>query len=216
LRVAPGEVLGILGANGAGKTTLLHAIAGLVDADRGSVLLNGLPLDAHSARTNVGICTNSERTFYYRLTLRENLRFFGRLCGLKGRALTSRAEELLEMLALQPFSNRRYAECSTGTRQRLGLARALLHDPPVLLLDEPTRALDPLRAHEFRTLVRETLANDRGKMIVLATNILEEAWSVCDRVALLAQGQIVAIGSPAAVRERTMREFSPVMPEAAL
>jgi ABC-type multidrug transport system ATPase subunit len=216
LRVAPGEILGVLGSNGAGKTTLLHAIAGMLDVDRGCVTLNGSPLDHRTARTSVGICSNSERSFYYRLTMRQNLAFFGRLCGLSGRLLASRLDELLELLALQPFADLRYAECSSGTRQRLALARALLADPPVLLLDEPTRMLDPLRAHEFRVLVRERLANRGRKMVILATNILEEAWSVCDRVALLAQGRIVAVGPPAAVRERTLREFSPVAPEAAL
>lgn len=216
LQVSPGEVLGILGANGAGKTTLLHAVAGLVDPDRGMVTLNGARLDARTAKERVGICTNSERSFYFRLTMRENLSFFGRLCGLNGDALRSRVDELLQVLALEDFASRRYAECSTGTRQRLALARALLHDPPVLLLDEPTRALDPLRAHEFRALVRDTLANRQRKMIVLATNILEEAWSVCDRVALLAKGRIVASGPPADVRDRTVREFAPTIPEASL
>lgn len=216
LHVRRGEVLGILGANGAGKTTLLHAISGLIQPDRGTVTLDGVPLDTRTAKLRVGVCSNSERSFYFRLTMRENLSFFGRLCGLRGKALHARVNELLHTLSLEEFASRRYAECSTGTRQRLALARALLHDPPVLLLDEPTRALDPLRAHEFRALVRERLADREGKMIVLATNILEEAWSVCDRVALLAKGRIVASGPPAVVRERTAREFAPVVREASL
>jgi ABC-2 type transport system ATP-binding protein len=213
LQVARGEVLGILGANGAGKTTLLHAIAGVIDPDCGTVTLDGARLDARNASRHVGICTAADRSFYFRLTMRENLCFFGRLCGLRGRALALRLDELLGWLHLEEFASRRYAECSTGTRQRLALARAMLHDPPVLLLDEPTRALDPLRAHEFRALVRDTLAHDRRKMIVLATNVLEEAWSVCDRVALLSQGEIVASGPPADVRERTVIEFSPAAGE---
>jgi ABC-2 type transport system ATP-binding protein len=216
LYVRSGEVLGILGANGAGKTTLLAAVAGLTSPDRGVITLDDHPLEARAARCLIGICTSADRSFYYRLTMRENLVFFGRLYGLGGAFLNARVDTLLQLLSLQDVASRRYVECSTGMRQRLALARALLHDPPVLLLDEPTRGLDPLRAHEFRSLVRDTLAHVQRKIVMLATNILEEAWSVCDRVALLADGRIVAIGPPEVVRERMTREFSVYAPETSL
>lgn len=215
LQARPGEVLGILGANGAGKTTLLHILSGLAIADRGLVLLDGEIFEGARARTVIGLCSSADRSFYYRLNVRENLIFFGRLYGLNGSALRSRVEELLRAFSLEAVAHRRYADCSTGMRQRLALARALLHDPPVLLFDEPTRGLDPLAAHEFRTLVRR-LATSRHKTIVLATNVLDEAWSVCDRVALLAHGRIAASGVPGAVRERVMHEFTPVMQELSL
>jgi ABC-2 type transport system ATP-binding protein len=215
LQARPGEVLGILGANGAGKTTLLHILAGLAVADRGLVLFDGEVFEGAHARTVIGLCSSADRSFYYRLNLRENLAFFARLYGLSGEHLRSRVAELLRTFSLDGVAHRRYTDCSTGMRQRLALARALLHDPPVLLLDEPTRGLDPLAAHEFRTLVR-LLASSRRKTIVLATNVLDEAWSVCDRVALLVHGRIAANGVPAAVRERVMHEFTPVMQEMSL
>jgi ABC-2 type transport system ATP-binding protein len=210
-----GEVLGVLGANGAGKTTLLHVLAGLAMPDRGLVLLDGALFEGVRARRVTGLCSSADRSFYYRLSVRENLLFFARLYGLHGRQLHQRVDELLRLFSLIPVAHRRYSDCSTGMRQRLALIRALLHDPPVLLLDEPTRGLDPLAAYEFRSLVG-TLARTQRKIIVLATNVLDEAWSVCDRVALLAQGRIAAIGSAAAVRDRVMREFTPIVQEMSL
>lgn len=191
--VRRGEVVGVLGANGAGKTTILHIIAGLTHADSGSVTFEG--------ERSIGICSSADRSFYFRLTLRENLRFFGKLAGLSGAVLSNRIESLFESLELGEFADRRYAQCSTGTRQRTALARALLNDPAILLLDEPTRAIDPLHAERFRRFVRD-LAATGGKAVVLATNLLEEAWSTCDRILLIESGRGIAVDTPSALQRR--------------
>jgi ABC-2 type transport system ATP-binding protein len=200
--VAAGEIVGLLGANGAGKTTVLHAIAGLLRPDKGWIGFNGTSLDASQARSVVGLCSSADRSFYYRLTLRENLVFFGRLYGLRGDALSRRVAELFDLTDLSGVAGRQYSRCSTGMRQRLGVARALLHDPPVLLLDEPTRAIDPLHAQKLRTFIRADLAARSRKAIVLATNSLEEAWTVCDRIVVLAGGRCIATDTPVALQQR--------------
>ncbi|MGZ3497135.1 MAG: ATP-binding cassette domain-containing protein [Vulcanimicrobiaceae bacterium] len=180
-----GSVVGVLGANGAGKSTLLQIVAGLVKPDRGRVFVDG----------TVALCGSADRSFYYRLTLRENLRFFGALVGLRGATLQRRLDEVLHQNDLQSVADRLYSRCSSGMRQRANIARALLSDPQLLALDEPTRAVDPVHAQALRRYVRETLVKERGKTVLLATNVVEEAWELCDRVALLDGGRIVAFGT---------------------
>jgi ABC-2 type transport system ATP-binding protein len=197
-RVAPGELLGLLGANGAGKSTTLRMLAGLVVPDCGSVVINGVdgrdqPL---AMRRHLGLCTSEERAFYFRLTARENLEYFGALAGLRGGELGRRIGEVLELVDLGADRDRRFDHFSSGMRQRLAVARALLADPAVLLLDEPTRAVDPIHAQAIRTFVRDELICRRGKTVVLATNLLDEAWELCDRIAVLRAGAIAAIGAP--------------------
>jgi ABC-2 type transport system ATP-binding protein len=200
--VDDGEVVGLLGPNGAGKTTILHAIAGLLYVDGGEMRIDGEPLTPVRASRLVALCSSADRSFYYRLTLRENLRFFGRLQGLHGGRLTQRIDAALEVTNLASFAGRRYSRCSSGVRQRLTFARALLSDAPIVLLDEPTRAVDPLHAQMMRRFVRETLCGELRKAVVLATNVLEEAWTTCDRIVLLSAGRPVAIDTPAALGKR--------------
>ncbi|MFN2449375.1 MAG: ABC transporter ATP-binding protein [Candidatus Baltobacteraceae bacterium] len=203
--VERGEVVGLLGANGAGKTTILHAIAGLLKPDRGEILFDGAPLTARAAQRIVGLCSAADRSFYFRLSMRENLEFFARLYGLHGCALKARVDAVLAITDLTAVGGRRYSRCSTGTRQRLSIARALLHEAQILLLDEPTRAVDPLHAQMLRTFVRDDLAKRAGKTIVLATNLLEEAWNVCDRIVLLSGGRTIGIDTPAALSRRFVK-----------
>lgn len=198
---APGEVVALVGVNGAGKTTLLHGIAGLLTVE-GRILLDGRALTARRARHDVALCSSADRSFYYRLSLRENLRFFGRLLGVNGDALDRRIDDALDLTDLSDFADRRYSNCSTGTRQRLTFARALLSDAPVFLLDEPTRAVDPLHAQMLHTFIRRELAERMRKIIVLATNVLEEAWSACDRIVLLSGGRTIAVDTPSGLTDR--------------
>lgn len=184
--VDEGGILGVLGANGAGKSTLLHILAGLIKADAGTIDIRG----------SVGLCSSAERSFYYRLTLRENLRFFGSLVGLRASALDRRIDELLEITDLANCRDRSIATCSSGMRQRATIARALLKDPAILLLDEPTRMLDPIHTTELHRFIREQLVSAQRKTVILATNLLDEAWKVCDRVALLNAGRLVALDTP--------------------
>ncbi len=199
LRVLPRQLFGLLGPNGAGKTTLLKLLATLWLPDRGTIVVNGIDLaaDPDAVKRQIGLCTSEERSFYFRLTARENLDFFGALAGLGGAALRTRIAEVVAIVDLSASLDRRFDTFSSGMRVRLALARALLANPQILLLDEPTRGVDPVHADSMRRLLREELVGRQGKTVVLTTNILEEAWSVCDTVAILNEGKLVAQGAPA-------------------
>ena len=193
------RAFGLLGPNGAGKTTLLKLLATLTTPDRGRMTIDGIDVMKRpkEATRRVGLCSSEERSFYFRLTARQNLEFFGALVGLYGKVLHARIDEVMELVDLSHAVDMRVANFSSGMRQRITVARALLTDPPVLFLDEPTRAVDPVHALELRKLIRRDLVERAGKTIILATNTLEEAWEICDRVAVVNGGRIVACGPPA-------------------
>lgn len=201
LEVRPGELFGLLGQNGAGKTTLLKMLATLCIADGGQIFIAGIDARRNpmAVKRKIGLCTSDERSFYFRLTARENLRFFGEFVGLHGTALERRVEEVVALVDLESVLDRRFDAFSSGMRQRLALARALLGDPEIIFFDEPTRAVDPLHAREIRSLIRDELVTKQRKTAVLATNILEEAWEICDTVAVLRGGRIIAKGPPKAL-----------------
>lgn len=198
LEIRRGELFGLLGPNGAGKTTLMRLMATLAYADRGRILIEGVNVakQPRLAKSLIGLCTSEERSFYFRLTARQNLEFFGSLAGLRGKTLRRRILDVVEMVDLGFALEQRFGGFSSGMRQRLTVARALLADPPVLLLDEPTRAVDPVHAEDLRHLIREELVVRQKKTVVLATNLLDEAWSLCDRLAVFSGGRVVAHGSP--------------------
>ena len=199
LQIQAGALFGLLGPNGAGKTTMLKLMATLSLPDRGTIVVNGS--DATTApdavKRQIGLCTAEERSFYYRLTARENLEFFGALSGLRGSHRAARIADVSELVDLRQALDRRFDTFSSGMRVRLALARALLADPPILLLDEPTRGVDPVHADAIRRLMRDELVQRRHKTIVLTTNLLEEARAVCDDIAILNAGRIIAQGAPA-------------------
>jgi ABC-2 type transport system ATP-binding protein len=194
LEIEPGEVFGIAGPNGAGKTTLLKVLSTLIQPSRGAARVNGADLirEAAAVRRSVGLATGEERGFYWRLTGRENLEFFGGLRGIAPREARHRATQALEIVDLLPMAKEPVRRYSTGMRQRLGLARALLGRPPVLLLDEPTRSLDPTAAHAIRALIRR-LATDERVTVMIATHNLDEAEALCSRVAVLADGSVRSV-----------------------
>jgi ABC-2 type transport system ATP-binding protein len=196
--VERGELFGLLGPNGAGKTTLLKMLCTLTTPDAGTITIDGLDAtkSPNAVKQRIGLCSSEERSFYFRLTARENLEFFGALVGLRGKTLAKRIEEVVEFVDLASAIDTRFSGFSSGMRQRLTLARSLLADPPILFLDEPTRAVDPVHAEELRTLIREELVNRRGKTVIMATNLLEEAWKMCDRLAIMRRGTIAACGPP--------------------
>ncbi len=203
LEIEHGEVFGIVGPNGAGKTTLLKILATLILPSRGTARVNGadLVLGAPTIRRAVGLATGEERGFYWRLTGTENLEFFAGLRGLSPRESSRRAAQVLELIGLLPMAKEPLTRYTTGMRQRLGLARALLGRPQVLLLDEPTRSLDPLAAQEVQTLIRGLAGND-GVTVLIATHNLEEAERVCGRVAVLADGTVRSVLSVSAGEDR--------------
>jgi len=198
LRVGQGELFGLLGPNGAGKSTLLKLLATLTIADSGRMTIDGIDVqrDPLAAKRRIGLCTSDERSFYFRLSARQNMEFFGALMGLSGKYLRKRIDECIELVDLREYLDQRFGGYSSGMRVRLAVARALLADPAILFLDEPTRAVDPVHAEELRALVRRNLVNGAGKTVILATNLLDEAWELCDRVAVVNHGRIVALGPP--------------------
>jgi len=203
LTVRPGEILGLLGTNGAGKTTLLKILATPILPTAGRVTVDGhdVTRDASSVKAMIGLVAGDERSFYWRLTGRQNLEFFAAFQGLSRDAARGRIGELAERLGLEAL-DRRFGVYSTGMRHRLAIARALLHHPRILLFDEPTRSLDPLAAGALRRLIRETLVRELGCTVVLATHNLEEAEELAGRIAVLHQGRLLGCGTVGELREQ--------------
>jgi ABC-2 type transport system ATP-binding protein len=187
-----GERIALVGPNGAGKTTLLKILATLIVPSAGQIAIKGWDLvrDAERVKEMVGLATGDERSFYWRLTGRQNLEFFAAFQGLDRETTMTRIEELREHLALDTL-DRRFGLYSTGMRQRLAVARALLRRPSVLLLDEPTRSLDPLATRMLHRFIRDRLVNELGCSVVLSTHSLAEAEALCNRFAVLHRGRVL-------------------------
>ncbi len=186
-----GQAMALLGPNGAGKTTLINIICDMVRADRGSVRVAGLPIpeQAREASRHIGLVSMNDRSFFWRLTGRQNLEFFGALYDLSRSEIKQRSEELLVRFGLASHANRLYRTYSTGTKKRLALARALLHNPQILLMDEPTSNIDAHGAEDLLDLVR-TQIECEGKCVIWATHRLEEVRELCDSVAVLTAGRL--------------------------
>jgi ABC-2 type transport system ATP-binding protein len=201
--VSEGEIFGLIGPNGAGKTTLTKMIATLIQPTEGQVTVKGYDSvrEDQDVRRNVGLAGAEERSFYWRLTGEQNLLFFARLHGLSSGQAKKRISVLVELLELEEMGRRRFAELSTGNKQRLSVARAMLADPPVLLLDEPTRSLDPIAAARTRATIK-SLAQDATKPVTvfLTSHNLTEVEELCDRVAIISRGQIRALDTPENLR----------------
>ncbi len=198
LAVAPGEVLALIGANGAGKSTLLRILATLIVPTRGRAAVAGFDVEREPARARqqLGYHTGADSGFYGRLSARENLRFFAALNNLIGIEASRRIAAAVDLLGLGDMLDRQVRTFSTGMVHRLGLARALLHAPAVLLLDEPTRSLDPLAAAEFRRFLKQELVRQRGTTLLFASHTLAEVEELGDRVALLDGGFVLACDRP--------------------
>ena len=192
--VAPGEVLAVIGANGAGKSTLLRILATLFLPTRGRAKVAGFDVEREPARVRrqLGFHTGSDVGFYGRLSARENLEFFAALNNLTRREASRSIARVTELLGLGAVLERQVRTLSTGTVHRLGLARALLHKPAVLLLDEPTRSLDPLAAAEFRRFLKEDVVRQHGTTLLFASHTLPEVEQLAHRVALLHEGRLLA------------------------
>jgi ABC-2 type transport system ATP-binding protein len=204
LELQAGEMLGLVGPNGAGKTVLVKLIATLTEPSAGTVRVFGRDTvrDSRAIRQRVGLATCDERSFYWRLTAEQNLVFFARLHGFGRRQARQRALELLDRLDLGAARAKTYSVLSAGSRRRLAVARALLADPALLLLDEPTASLDPIAARNLRALLAERLAGDRGRAVLLASHDLAEVEALCARVAFLHRGTLRACGALAELRAR--------------
>lgn len=192
LDVAPGEVLAMLGQNGAGKSTLLRVLGTTVLPDEGSAYVGGHDVltDAANARRSTGLVLGDERSWYWRLTGRANLEFFGALYGFRRRERRERATELLELVQLSSVADRRFDGYSSGMRARLSIARALMARPSVLLLDEPTSTLDPVMATDSREFIL-SIARKENSAVLWVTHDLHEAAVIADRILVVAAGRIV-------------------------
>ncbi len=202
--VRQGETIGLLGPNGAGKTTLLKIIATLLYPGTGRVLLHGHDVleDPVTARGMMGLVTCDERSFYWRLTGRQNLSFFGTLYGLSKRQTAERSEPLLETLGLSSAADRPYHTYSSGMKQKLAIARGLLAEPRLVLYDEPTRSLDPLSTQNIRNWIARKRVESPHQTHLIATNQLDEAEQLCDRVLIINRGKLIAHGTISEIRER--------------
>lgn len=188
LEISDGEIFGLIGKNGAGKTTLTKIIATLVQPTNGKVSVKGFDSvkDEVKVRSLIGLATAEERSFYWRLSCERNMMFFARLYAMDDKTARKKIGEIFEKLNLNQFRTRRFSELSTGNKQKLAVARAMLPDPPVLLLDEPTRSLDPLAAAEMRGLI----ASLENVSVLLTSHNLNEVEELCDRVAIISKGEI--------------------------
>lgn len=200
LEVATGSVVGLLGPNGAGKTTLLEILATLLLPDGGSARVGGHDIRRQAAKVRgvIAHCAASAQAFYPRLTGADNLEFFAALNDLPPEKARERVRWALDRVGIDGAAHSRVQCYSEGMKQRLGLARALLTNRSILLLDEPTRSLDPVAQREFWRLLR-TLVGTLGKTVLLVTHSVAEAQAVCDRVAILQDGTLVRTGTPAEV-----------------
>lgn len=197
ISIREGEFFGLLGPNGAGKSTLFRILSTLVSADAGSATVCGFDIarDADRVREVLAPVIADERSLNWRISARENLRLFAALHGLHGARRASREDELLSMVELDADAERPVSGFSSGMKQRLLLARTMLARPRVLLLDEPTRSLDPLSARRFREFLRREVAQQQGCTVLLATHNAEEALHFCDRVGVVERGQLIAVGA---------------------
>ncbi|HEX4277628.1 MAG TPA: ABC transporter ATP-binding protein [Bryobacteraceae bacterium] len=194
LEVEKGDRIAIMGPNGAGKTTLLKLIGGLLLPSVGDIVVNGYSTVQHNtaARKSVGFVLNEERSFFWRLSAVQNLEFFGALDNLHGKDLQDRLRDLLHLVGLEKAADKPIATYSSGMKQRLALARGLIADPEVLILDEPTRALDPVACDELVDLILSRIHTDSGKTLLIATHRPEEALRLCNKVLVIDSGRLRA------------------------
>jgi sodium transport system ATP-binding protein len=192
-----GRISGLLGPNGAGKTTLLRMVAGLIRPDEGQVLVDGIDVATQraAALARMGVLSDA-RGLYPRLTARENIVYYGRLQGMSEDGAQARAESLAQVLAMQPLLERRTDGFSQGERMKTALARALVHDPHNIILDEPTNGLDVLATRALREALGR-LRDEQGKCIVFSTHVMQEVQRLCDQVLVMAHGRAAARGTVA-------------------
>ncbi|MFC1591024.1 ATP-binding cassette domain-containing protein [Thermodesulfobacteriota bacterium] len=202
LSVERGTILGLLGPNGAGKTTLIKILSTLVNPTSGSALVNGFDVVSQdtAVRRSIGIVMTEERSFYWRLSGRQNLEFFAALNNIAPEQRMNRINAVLHMTELEEAGERMFKDYSTGMKQRLAIARGLLCDPDIILLDEPTRSLDPHSARHMRSFIKEKIVGDGKRTALLATHNLQEAEELCSHIAIINQGTIVRQGTVETVK----------------
>jgi len=199
--VQPGEIFGLLGPNGAGKTTCLRMLSTVLKPTSGTATVAGYDVVTHAPEVRASIGFMSGNTgIYDRMTAWEMVEYFGRLYGIPEDALQSRIEEIFNTLQMNDISDRLGAKMSTGMKQKVSIARTIVHDPPVLIFDEPTSGLDVLVARALLKAIEEL--KEQGKCIIFSTHIMREVEKLCDRIAIIHQGKILAIGTIPELEEK--------------
>lgn len=196
-----GEITGLLGPNGAGKTTTMRMLYTLMQPETGRVLIDGLDTTSHAnaVRRALGVLPDA-RGVYKRLTARENIRYFGELHGMSRADIDARTLELARALQMEDFLDRQTEGFSQGQRTKTAIARALIHDPKNVILDEPTNGLDVMTTRGLRSFLRQL--RDEGRCVVFSSHIMQEVAALCDRIVIIAQGRVMAEGTPDELRER--------------
>ena len=197
-----GKITGLLGPNGAGKTTTLRVLYTILKPDAGTALVDGYDVltEAQEVRRRIGVLPDSHG-LYPRLSARENIRYYGRLHGLKGNALEQDIDDLVKLLDMQEFADRRTEGFSQGQRLKVAIARALIHQPQNILLDEPTNGLDVMSTRAMRTIIRRF--RDQGKCVLFSSHVMQEIAALCDTIVVIAHGRVVASGSPDTLKQST-------------
>ncbi|MEE9193164.1 MAG: ABC transporter ATP-binding protein [Thermodesulfobacteriota bacterium] len=192
IQVRKGELFGLLGPNGAGKTTLIKILCTLVLPSEGSAFVNGydVTMDGKQIRRTIGYVISEERSFFWRLTGRQNLKFFARLNNIPAKQVDQRIKEVVELTGLEDDVDNTFQDYSTGMKQKLAVARGMLTDPQILLLDEPTRSLDPISAHNLKRFIKEVIVGERKKTVIIATNNMQEAEELCGQIAIINKGKL--------------------------
>ena len=190
-----GCITGLLGPNGAGKTTIIRALCGLIRPDRGSARIDDIDLlaDPIAAQARIGVLPDAHG-LYPRLTAREHMRYFGRLRGIAPAALDRSIAGLIDLLDMRSIADRRVQGFSQGEQMKVAIGRALVHDPPNVLLDEPTTGLDVMSTRAMRGFIRRL--RDEGKCVLFSSHIMQEVSALCERIVVMAHGRVVADGSP--------------------
>lgn len=197
-----GQITGLLGPNGAGKTTTLRVLYTVLKPDAGTASVDGYDVltDAQAVRRQIGVLPDSHG-LYPRLSARENIRYYGHLHGLKGNVLEQDMDDLVKLLDMQEFADRRTEGFSQGQRLKVAIARALIHQPQNILLDEPTNGLDVMSTRAMRTIIRRF--RDQGKCVLFSSHVMQEIAALCDTIVVIAHGRVVADGSPEALKQST-------------
>lgn len=197
-----GMITGLLGPNGAGKSTTMRMIAGVLRPDGGSALVDGVNVQEHrvQAQKRLGVLPD-KRGLYQRLTSRENIAYYGRLHGMDGAELRARVDYLLDLLDMEEIAERRTEGFSTGQKVKVSIARALVHDPPNMMLDEPTVGLDVMSTRAMRQVIRQLRAE--GHTVLFSSHIMQEVASLCDNIVIIARGRVVAQGTADELRRQT-------------
>ena len=197
----PGEIYGLLGANGAGKTTTLRMLATILAPTEGTALVAGCDItrEPQTVRSRVGFLSTAT-ALYGRLSAQEMVEYFGRLHGLDESTLRRRVDELFARLEMNDFRDRRCDKLSTGMKQKVSIARTLVHDPSVMIFDEPTVGLDVIAARAITTFIRE--CRDHGKTVVFSTHVMSEVEKLCDHIGIIHGGKLLAEGTLAELRAR--------------